>query len=148
MRPLCLLAALALAFPEASAQIAPSAFPRPGTPVRVTDTKSDTTYGLIVGFSPDSLWLSQRRLSRTEVATVATQRRNHAKGAIVGLKWGAGIGGLMLLGGVIADATAEPCRDFICIPAAAVGAFMGVVSTGVGTILGAAIGQREWQAVK
>ena len=148
MRSLFLLAAVVIAVPAANGQTAPAAFPRPGTLVRVTSVKSDTVVDYVAGQSLDSLWLSQRRFGRAEIASVATYQRNHGKGAVRGLKWGAGIGGAMILGGAIADATAGPCREFICIPAVAVGGFFAVLSTGIGTLIGAANAPLEWRPVR
>jgi hypothetical protein len=114
----------------------------------VTSLKPDTVIGTVAGQSSDSLWLNERRFSRAEVQSVATYHQNHGKGAVRGLKWGAGIGGVLMVGGVIADATAGPCRDFVCIPATAVAGFFAVLSTGIGTLIGATGGPHEWRPVK
>jgi len=148
MRSLFLVAAFVIATRPTNAQTAPVAFPRPGTLVRVTSVRPDTVIDYLAGQSRDSLWLSQRRFGLAEVSSVATYQRNYGKGAIRGLKWGAGIGGAMVLAGAIADATSGPCRDFICIPAVAVGGFFGVLSTGIGTLIGLANSPQEWRPVR
>jgi hypothetical protein len=148
MRPFIVLAAVVMATQTADAQAAPVAFPRPGTRVRVTSVKADTAFGMVTQSTSDSLWLSDRRFGRSEVMTVATWERDRGAGARKGLKWGAGIGGLMLLAGIVSDATADPCHDIVCVPATAVAGFFAMISTGLGAALGAGSAKYEWKPVR
>lgn len=148
MRSFYFLVVLAIALSQSKAQSAPSAFVRPGAIVRVTNTKADTVFGYMIGQSPDSLWLSGHRFNLAEIASISTLERDRGKGARKGLKWGAGIGAALIIGGVISDARAGPCQDLLCVSATAAGSFFAVISTTLGAILGATTAQPEWRSVK
>jgi hypothetical protein len=119
----------------------------PGTRVLIANTARDTVVGVVKRRSIDSLWLSDRPISRAEIASLSTWERNRGKGAKRGFLVGGGIGLAALGAGVVADMNAPPC-DFICIPATAVAGVFAVLSTGIGTLVGTAIAPGEWRPAR
>jgi hypothetical protein len=149
MRSLVLLTAILLAGSTAKAQTAGAVgFPLPGTRVRIANTAQDTIAGVVTRRSLDSLWLEDRPFSRSEILSLSTLERNRGKGAKRGFLIGGGIGLVALGAGAVADATAPPCRGFVCIPAVAVAGVFAVLSTGIGTLVGTGLAPREWRPAR
>ena len=148
MRSLVLITAILLAGSTAQAQTAGAiGFPLPGTRVRIANTAQDTITGVVTRRSLDSLWLSDRSVSRGEIVSLSTWERNRGRGAKRGFLIGGGIGLVALGVGVMEDANAPPC-SLICIPATAVAGVFAVLSTGIGTLVGTGLAPREWRPAR